>query len=605
LSLSLLIWVAKPLSHPRYAAVFAIALLLLCAHAIVQLGRGSWSERVVGALLALAVLSSAATSLHAYAFNPEFAKDDVRALATWLEEKTSPDDLIVAPWRDWSLDYAYDGSAPVIRPNPAEIDRVWDELANEATGDYVFLVGYSRANQDRRQVLPFALETAGSLVERRSFNGLRVRMYHLSQAVASPALESIDAQFGPLHLTGGWVEQHAPANTAVGVALRWRLDGPGDEELRVGLRLWDDTGWTWSAADDWLLDEAALLTDLWQMDQEAKTYHVLPLPPGTPPLSYTVSTVVYSQEKETIEPVSVLDRAGNPQGESFAVGTALLDPSLAEQGDPYGQTERVPLWEAPIEFEDGLVLRGAVLDRQAADPGQRLFLALHWAKEGHVEPDSEAILSMEQGGKTLFEEAKLVGGRYPVQRWAVDQPVVQHHPFVIPADVEEGPLQVVVEVGEQRVEIGEVQISASEHRFTLPAIAHPLDVRFGDVAELVGYDLPQTELPRGEPVDVVLYWRALDGADEADYKVFSHLLAADGRLVGQHDGRPAGETRPTPGWVPGEIVADPHPMVFRESYTGSARIEVGLYEASSLERVRDANGQTFALLPSELTISGR
>jgi len=605
LSLSLLMWVAKPLSHPRYAAVFAIAMLLLCAYAIVQLGRGSWSERALAALLALAILSSAATSLHAYAFNPEFAKDDVRALAAWLDEEASVDDLIVAPWRDWSLDYAYHGPTPIVRPNPAEGDRVWDELAGETAGDRVFVVGYSRATQDRRQILPFALETAGSLVERRAFKGLGVRVYDLDQGVVSPEVEPINARFGPLHLTGRWIEQGAPSNTAVGVALQWRLDRPSDERLQVGLRLGDEKGWTWSSADDWLLDASALPTDRWAVGRETTTYHVLSLPPGTPPISYTVSAMVYSREEETIAPVSVLDRADNPQGQSLDVGITLLDPPLADQRDPYSQAKRVPLWESPLELEESLVLRGASTDRQVADPGQTFFVTLHWAKKGRVAPGLRATLAMEQGGETLVKETKLIGGRYPVQRWAVDQPVVEHHPFVIPADVEEGPLQVVVEVEEQRVEIGEVQVSVSEHRFTLPSIAHPLDVRFGDVAELVGYDLAQTEFAPSEPVEVVLYWRALDGADEADYKVFSHLLAADGHLVGQHDGRPAGGTRPTLGWVPGEIVADPHPMVFREPYTGSVRVEVGLYEASSLDRVRIADGETFVLLPSELTISRR
>jgi hypothetical protein len=46
-------------------------------------------------------------------------------------------------------------------------------------------------------------------------------------------------------------------------------------------------------------------------------------------------------------------------------------------------------------------------------------------------------------------------------------------------------------------------------------------------------------------------------------------------------------------------------MVFRESYTGTARVEIGLYEAASLDRVVVADGGTFFLLPSELTISRR
>ena len=44
-------------------------------------------------------------------------------------------------------------------------------------------------------------------------------------------------------------------------------------------------------------------------------------------------------------------------------------------------------------------------------------------------------------------------------------------------------------------------------------------------------------------------------------------------------------------------------MVFGEPYTGSARVEVGLYEVTSQERVKVSDGQTFLLLTSEVTIS--
>jgi hypothetical protein len=604
LGVSVMMWVAKPLSHPRYVALFAVALLLFCAWAVMQLGRGTRLEKGLAVLLALAILSSATISLHAYAFNREFAKDDVRALAAWLEEKAAGGDLIVAPWRDWSLDYAYSGAVPIVRPNPAEGNNVWDELTGEtAAGDRVFLVGYSRATQDHRRVLPFALETAGRLVERRSFKGLRLRVYRLDQAVASPELLPIDGRFGSLHLVGRWIEQDVPANTAVGVGLRWRLEEPSDAQLHVALQLRDGNGWTWDTADDWLLNEAGQSTDQWKVGQEVTTYHILSLPPGTPPLSYTLGVRVYSRREQVIQPVSVLDRAGNPKGQSLNVGTTSLNPPLVDQGDPYDQAERVPLWESPVEFREGLILKGASLDRQTADPGQSVFVTLSWEKKDATSSGLQATLGMQRGGETLATETKLVGGCYPVQRWAIGQMVVEHRRLVIPGDVEEGPVRFVIEVGSQQVEVGEVEVGASVHRFTPPPMTHRVDVRFGDVAELLGYDLVQTEFAVGEPIQVVLYWRALDEANEADYKVFSHLLAVDGHLVGQHDGRPAGDTRPTLGWLPGEIIADPHTMVFRETYTGSVRVEVGLYEANSLDRVIVADGETFVLLPSELTIA--
>jgi hypothetical protein len=138
--------IAKPLSHPRCAALVAVALLLFSARAITRRDRGWRLERGLAALLTLIILSSAAISLHACALNREFAKDDVRALAAWLETEAAGDNLIVAAWRAWLLDCAYDGAAPVVRPNPAEGDTTWDELTDETAGGRVLPVGYSRAS---------------------------------------------------------------------------------------------------------------------------------------------------------------------------------------------------------------------------------------------------------------------------------------------------------------------------------------------------------------------------------------------------------------------------------------------------------------------------
>ena len=145
-----------------------------------------------------------------------------------------------------------------------------------------------------------------------------------------------------------------------------------------------------------------------------------------------------------------------------------------------------------------------------------------------------------------------------------------------------------------------MQVAAGEHTFTVPPLSHELRVRFGDVAELLGYDLEPTSPQAGEPVRVTLYWRALEGSGQANYTVFAHILAADGHLVGQHDGPPAGGTRPTTGWIPGEVISDSHEMTFREPYSGPAHVEVGLYDPVTMARVTTENGTGCVLLPGTI-----
>ena len=134
------------------------------------------------------------------------------------------------------------------------------------------------------------------------------------------------------------------------------------------------------------------------------------------------------------------------------------------------------------------------------------------------------------------------------------------------------------------------------------AISGEVRVRFGDFAELSSYSLPAAEFATSQPLPLTLYWRALEGTSAMNYTVFTHLISEDGRLIAQHDGAPASGTRPTATWVPGETIADPHPMIFQDTaYAGTANIWVGLYDPAS-GRVLAETGSDHAILPIKISI---
>ena len=596
---ALLMWQAKPLSHPRYVALFAVAALLLCGHGLARLSAGGAARKGLAALLGLTLLCASAFSLHRYFFDPRYSKDDARGAAATIAARAAPGDLILVPPEDWSVPYYYRGPAQVEMVHPRDIARL---TALTAPGQSVFLVDVNRATYDPGHCTPFALESAGSLVERWDLKGLNVRLYRLDRPVLWPAPAAVDARFGPLRLTGAWVESGPPADSAVTAALRWRLEAPVDAPLRLGLRLRDASGWTWATADDWLLSQDGLPADRWSAGQEVTTCHVIPLPTGTPPLTYALTAEVYALDQGTIRPLDLLDEAGNPGGRSFTVGFAALTAPLALSTDPYRTGERVPRWERAVELAPGLLLQGAALDRAAAAAGQPVYVTLHWSLSGLLPEVTTASLVLTQNGASLLTETLPIGGSFPLEQWAAGQAVVEHRRLVIPPAATEGTALVSLQVEQQSVALGQIEINAGEHLFEPPPMRGQVGVRFGDVAELLGYELETTAVRQGEPLTVTLYWRALEGAGAADYTVFTHILAADGHLVGQHDGPPAAGARPTAGWLPGEIVIDPHPMAWREPYTGPARIEVGLYDPLTLMRVPLASGQDWILLPVELTV---
>jgi len=126
-------------------------------------------------------------------------------------------------------------------------------------------------------------------------------------------------------------------------------------------------------------------------------------------------------------------------------------------------------------------------------------------------------------------------------------------------------------------------------------------VQLGQFARLVGFSLPSAEVRSGEPIQLTLYWEALQTPGQG-YQVFTHLLSSDGRLIAQHDGAPAGGTRPTDGWAQGESVIDLHPMVFLESdYIGEATIAVGMYDPAT-GRLKTESGDDSIVLPVTVNV---
>ncbi|MCP4540509.1 MAG: hypothetical protein GY832_25510 [Chloroflexi bacterium] len=133
-------------------------------------------------------------------------------------------------------------------------------------------------------------------------------------------------------------------------------------------------------------------------------------------------------------------------------------------------------------------------------------------------------------------------------------------------------------------------------------ISGGVNVRFGDFAELTSYSLPAAEFSVGQSMPLTIYWQGLVGTSPLDYWVFTHLMTEDGRLIAQHDGVPAGGTRPTSGWSTGETIIDLHSLVFQDTtYTGPARISIGLYDPS-VGRVLTQSGVDHVVLPVVITI---
>ena len=101
----------------------------------------------------------------------------------------------------------------------------------------------------------------------------------------------------------------------------------------------------------------------------------------------------------------------------------------------------------------------------------------------------------------------------------------------------------------------------------------------GETITLNSYAVwPQVARP-GEVVQAQLVWTA-DATPARPYKVFLHLLAADGSLVAQRDAEPVGGSRPVTTWTAGEEVVDNHGLLLPPDLPpGDYALRLGFYDA--------------------------
>ncbi len=116
------------------------------------------------------------------------------------------------------------------------------------------------------------------------------------------------------------------------------------------------------------------------------------------------------------------------------------------------------------------------------------------------------------------------------------------------------------------------------------------DVRFGDHITLDGFTLPTQQLSPGDILQLDLFWHT-DATLNERYKVFVHVLDANGQIAAQTDREPGGGLNPTTNWGSNEVVIDRYGVLIPENAAnGVYTVEIGLYDLANV-RLKMADGQ--------------
>jgi hypothetical protein len=254
--------------------------------------------------------------------------------------------------------------------------------------------------------------------------------------------------------------------------------------------------------------------------------------------------------------------------------------------------------EIGVSIGEGVSLLGFSAPLLEGDPGESLPLELVWQAAHESLSLGLAVLELkDDSGNTLTEFSSApVGGRLPFSAMEAGQVVRDPRSVTIPPGALPGAYTVAV--GRRDPEgnwlairrgpfpmgstypLATIRVEGRTAETTAPDVAHYANLRFEDVARLVGYSLE----PQPGGLELILHWQALEPTT-ANFKVFVHLVGDSGssNILAQADVHPR---IPTSVWVPGEYVSDrvrvDIPQHLSQEGTG---LLVGWYDESTGERL--------------------
>ncbi len=431
---------------------------------------------------------------------------------------------------------------------------------------------------------------------------LGVKMVFVDPVLASypsikPPGELSVSYGGALELCGVRADASVPSGGQAHITLYWRVPNYVMTVYSTGILAVDERGVDalWEHIDH--QRPGNIPTTWWYPGDVVRDAYTIQVPVGTPPGRYTLRVQVYPYSS----PMTALD-IQNPGKGAHGKG---YDAAVIEVTRPKTRTDQadIPQGTAPQPLGEGIILVGHNALPFQVHAGDRLLLELYWNAAQTLTNSLTAQLAFTdaKGNPTVGATFEPVPG-YDTSLWQAGDTWRGIHLLRVPPALS-GAYTVSLELqGGAQAVLGEIMVAAPQRVYQAPAVSASTAAAFGELAELIGYDA-SVAVQAGQPFSITLHWRAL-GETERGYKVFVHLLDAEGRSAAGHDAEPANWQRPTTSWVAGEYIADEHVLALPADLpAGSYRIEVGIYDGASGERLPLADGSDRLILsqPVEVT----
>lgn len=531
-------------------------------------------------------------SLASFYTTPRYPDQDYRPMARRINAFALPTDVVVVvhPWQQGFLQ-AY-LQAPVSLQRTAS--DTWGVAAQSQLNDAlaekrrVWLVTYQALGRVLESELEKYLAAQALTVDVQWHEKTKLTFYAPAPSFAITTASGTQKLFG-LH-----GEQNSYASGWGIVPLKVFLEDTGvtAPTPQVSLRLRDAQQRIWATQDRQFTPQPEAFASRRLFSDQ---FGFL-IPAGTPPGRYQVSLALYAAKTQ------------QPLGDETRIA----------QIEVVAPDQPLPIAALPIQtslIADWLDTRllGYTLREGAWRAGESLPLDLFWQARETVHDERLLFVQLQdaQGKPYAITEGQPA---QPTSAWRKDNLLREQRELLLPATLPAGRYRIVVgwltasgharmplERGGNQVVLREIDVLARPHQFTAPAAQTSQQLRFGDVAQLVGYDWRYDAERRTAALR--LHWQALREMETA-YKVFVHLTTPnDFTPLAQHDSAPANGALPTTSWVSREYIADEHLItLLPDMPRGAYRVLVGLYDPQSNTRVPvfDVSGNRFTHNAAEL-----
>ncbi|MGH2365991.1 MAG: hypothetical protein ACRDHX_15245, partial [Chloroflexota bacterium] len=295
-----------------------------------------------------------------------------------------------------------------------------------------------------------------------------------------------------------------------------------------------------------------------------------------------------------------------------AIGPAYAAaPTISAQ-----QFAAVPHHPLSVDFGTSFRLVGESASASSVDPGGTVTVTLYWQPLTRTDANWEVgVHLLDPTGRIAYagDQNNPGNGARPTSTWRPGALIVDRYALAVSP---KAPPQTLLRIGVSMFQRGGPALRYLDYRLAggnsgvtyvfgairvggqaaVPNIAFaPSNLRFGAGIELLSVSPADTIWSPGDALRVVLQWKALAPVSRR-YTVFVHLLDSANKVVAQSDAQPRGNTYPTTLWQPGETIVDTHLLLVPPAFQGPGRLEVGLYDSATQQRLPLANGQSSAIV---------